>query len=128
MPIEKVSLNDPFAYQNSDTETSSTQNLNNPLKRHRKTMQYSKITANSETDLAYIRLGSNQRKVQLEAAGNIQFLDPIENLPHTDSPPKKVSIGSKNYFMPRMIIACEKLEPIKPINSKKSNQSLVSEE
>ncbi len=128
MPIDKVSLSDPFAFQNSDSQTILSQAHIKQQKRPPKTIVYAKMTANSENDLVYIRHGHQQ------SSGDMPVLDPISQTDFpgmrskTALPAKRFSIGSKNYFMPRMIIACEKLDPIKPSSSKKLNQSLPSEE
>lgn len=125
MPIDRVSLSDPFAHEEVSNNNSSAKSHDSKAKKSPTTISYSKMTVNSENDLAYIREGINQKKMQ-QIHDYTPFIDDtIEQTHQKDSIPKRTTIGSKTYFMPRMIIACEKLEPI---ISNKHNQSLPSEE
>ena len=125
MPIERISLSDPFSY-----EVAKHQNRSSVSSEKRKstklpqTISYIKRTVNSESDLAYIRKGVNQHTIPplpsrftlFEAKTSDTLTEPAPSLQ------KSISIGSKTYFMPQMIIG------IDPKNFHRPNQSLSPEE
>lgn len=128
MPIDKISLSDPFAYEESNTAKGAPESNRLKLKRSPKTISYSTKTVNSESDVTYIRQGIYQNNMQTTLDFIPLTKDTIKQTDQGNYIPKNGTIGSKTYFMHRMIIACENLEQIKPIRSHSQNQSLPSEE
>ena len=115
MPLDRISLCDPFDYKRCDREIGSSQIKE---KRHPKTLTYSKTAVNSESDLVYIRRGVSQSSLpsknedyQIPSIGNVS-----KSIINDQKP---ISIGSKTYFMPHMIIACENISITNPKKTKK---------
>ena len=120
MPIERISLSDPFSYEvakhQNRSSVSSEQRKSTKLPQ---TISYIKRTVNSESDLAYIRKGVNQHKIPPLPSRFTLFEAKTSD---TLTEPAPRSIGSKTYFMPQMIFG------IDPKNSHRPSQSLSPEE
>ena len=109
MPIEKISLSDPFSHDNATLQNRSLLGSNQRKSRLPHTISYVKRTVNSETDLAYIRKGAYKPTIQQTQSRFPSFEVGISEKLALSAPilDKTKSIGSKTYFMPQMIIGVD---------------------
>ncbi len=117
MPIDRISVCDPFDYKKSEDKISQ-EPCQSKEKKNPKTLTYAKTIVNSESDLVYIRQGVSESSL-LQKHEDYQMPLIQEGFKSMINEHKPISIGYKTYFMPQMIIACENLAKQPPNKSKK---------